>query len=102
MQYATDPRENHLLAALPEADFQHLLPQLERVVMPLGRVLHESGAIQNHVYFPTSAIVSLMYVTEDGATTEIAVVGNEGLVGVSQIMGGGTTTTQAVVQGGGE
>lgn len=102
MQYATDPRENHLLAALPEADFQHLLPQLERVVMSLGRVLHESGATQNHVYFPTSAIVSLMYVTEEGATTEIAVVGNEGLVGVSQIMGGGTTTTQAVVQGSGE
>jgi CRP-like cAMP-binding protein len=102
MRCVTDPRENHLLASLLDADLQHLLPQLERVVMPLGQVLHESGFTQNHLYFPTSAVVSLMCMTEDGATAEIAVVGNEGVVGISQIMGGGTTTIQAVVQGTGE
>lgn len=102
MSFAIDPRANHLLAALPDADLQRLLPQLERVEMPLGRVLHESGSTQNHVYFPTSAIVPLLYVTEDGASTEIAVVGNEGVVGISLLMGGGSTTTRAVVQSAGE
>lgn len=102
MRCATDPRENHLLAALLDIDLQRLLPQLERVVMPLGQVLHESGTTQNHLYFPTSAVVSLMHITEDGETTEIAVVGNEGVVSISQIMGGGTTTIQAVVQCAGE
>jgi hypothetical protein len=80
-------RENHLLAALLDAGLQRLSPQLERVVMPRGQILGESGYTQNNLYFPTSAIVSLMYVTEDGATTEIAVVGNEGVVGISQFLG---------------
>jgi CRP-like cAMP-binding protein len=102
MRCATDPSENHLLAALLDSGLQHLLSQLERVVMPLGQILHESGFAQNHLYFPTGAIVSLMCMTEDGATAETAVVGNEGVVGISQILGGGTTTTQAVVQVAGE
>jgi CRP-like cAMP-binding protein len=99
MRCVTDPRENHLLAALLDAKLQHLLPQIERVMMPLGQVLGGSGAAQNHLYFPASAIVSLVCMTEDGATAEIAVVGNDGVVGMSQIWGGGgSATVQAVVQ----
>jgi hypothetical protein len=93
-----DPTENHLLAALPDAAWQHWLPQLERVEMPLGQVLYESGATLSHVYFPTTAIVSLLYVMENGASAEIAVVGNEGIVGISLFMGGDSTTSRAVVQ----
>jgi CRP-like cAMP-binding protein len=96
-----DPRSNHLLAALPEAERQRWLPQLERVEMPLGQVLYESGAALDHVYFPANAIVSLLYVMENGASAEIAVVGNEGLVGISLFMGGDTTPSRAVVQSGG-
>jgi len=93
-----DPRQNHLLAALPAKEYAHLLPHLEPVALPLGHVLYESGVPMRHVYFPISAIVSMLYVMEDGASAEIAVVGNEGLVGVSLFMGGETTPSRAVVQ----
>jgi CRP-like cAMP-binding protein len=95
------PVENHLLAALPDAEAQRWLPQLERVDMPLGQVLYESGGTLSHVYFPTTAIVSLLYVMENGASAEIAVVGNEGIVGISLFMGGDSTSSRAVVQSAG-
>lgn len=95
------PRQNHLLAALPAADAERLFPQLEYVPMPLGHVLYESGIQMRHVYFPTTSIVSLLYVLEDGASVEIAVVGNEGIVGVSLFMGGETTPSRAVIQSAG-
>jgi CRP-like cAMP-binding protein len=96
-----NPRLNHLLAALPEAEWQRWAPLLEPVDMPLGLVLYESGVGLAHVYFPVDSIVSLLYVMEDGASAEIAVVGNEGLVGVSLFMGGETTPSRAVVQSAG-
>src|SRR5512136_1026924 len=96
-----DPKQNHLLASLPEADYQRIAPHLERVSMPLGQVLYESGAKLHHVYFPTTAIVSLLYVMENGASAEIAVVGNDGIVGISLFMGGETTPSRAVVQSAG-
>jgi CRP-like cAMP-binding protein len=96
-----DPTENHLLAALPEAEWQRWLPHLEHVEMPLGQVLYESGGTLSHVYFPTTAIVSLLYVMENGASAEIAVVGNEGIVGISLFMGGDSTSSRAVVQSAG-
>jgi CRP-like cAMP-binding protein len=92
------PQQNHLLAALPEPDFQRLLPHLKLVPMALGEVLYESGSRLRNVYFPTTAIVSLLYMLADGASAEIAVVGNEGIIGVSLFMGGETTTNRAVVQ----
>ncbi len=95
------PKLNHLLAALPPAEWQRWEPQLEAVDLPLGRVLHESGVAMTHIYFPTTAIVSLLYVMEDGASAEIAVVGREGLVGVSLFMGGESTPSRAVVQSAG-
>jgi CRP-like cAMP-binding protein len=95
------PKENLLLAALPEADYQALVPFLERVSMPLGQAVYESGAAQGYVYFPTSSIVSLLYVLADGASAEIAVTGNEGLVGIALFMGGETTPSRAVVQSAG-
>jgi CRP-like cAMP-binding protein len=98
---SADPTENHLLAALPDAEWQRWLPQLERVEMPLGQVLYESGGMLSHVYFPTTAIVSLLYVMENGASAEIAVVGNEGIVGISLFMGGDSTSSRAVVQSAG-
>jgi len=98
---ASVPSENHLIAALPSAEAQRCLPLLESVDMPLGSVLYESGGTLSHVYFPTTAIVSLLYVMENGASAEIAVVGNEGIVGVSLFMGGESTPSRAVVQGGG-
>ncbi len=98
----TTPRQNHLLAALPETEWKRWLPKLEWVDMPLGHVLYESGKTLGHVYFPTTSIVSLLYVMENGASAEIAVVGNEGLVGVSLFMGGGSTPSRAVVQSAGE
>jgi CRP-like cAMP-binding protein len=91
-----------LLAALPAAEWQRWLPQLEYVQMPLGEVLYESGGTLSHVYFPTTAIVSLLYVMESGASAEIAVVGNEGIVGISLFMGGNSTPSRAVVQSAGE
>jgi CRP-like cAMP-binding protein len=97
-----DPRQNHLLAALPIAEWARWLPALEPVDMPLGEVLYESGIAMTHVYFPTTSIVSLLYVMEDGASAEIAVVGNEGIVGVSLFMGGETTPSRSVVQSAGQ
>jgi CRP-like cAMP-binding protein len=96
-----EPAANHLLAALPEAERGRWSPQLERVHMPLGHVLYESGGTLSHVYFPTTAIVSLLYVMENGASAEIAVVGNEGIVGISLFMGGDSTSSRAVVQSAG-
>jgi CRP-like cAMP-binding protein len=96
-----DHRKNLLLAALPNAELQRWLPQLEAVAMPLGQVLYESGATLSHVYFPTTAIVSLLYVMENGASAEIAVVGNEGIIGISLFMGGESTSSRAVVQSAG-
>ena len=97
-----DPKKNHLLAALPETAWKRWLPQLEKVEMPLGQVLYESGSTLSHVYFPTDSIVSLLYVMENGASAEIAVVGNEGIVGISLFMGGESTPSRAVVQSAGE
>ncbi len=97
-----DPRRNRLLAALPEAEYERWLPHLEPVEMPLGEVLFESGSRLNRVYFPVTAIVSLLYVLESGASAEIAVVGYEGIVGVSLFMGGGSTPSRAVVQSAGQ
>ncbi len=96
-----DPRENHLLAALPADEWRRWREQLEYHALPLGQVLYESGRPQSHVYFPTSAIVSLLYVMEDGASAEIAVVGREGVVGEALFMGGETTPSRAVVQSAG-
>ena len=95
------PTQNRLLAALPAAEFERLLPHLELVPMPLGEALSESGGRMQHVYFPTTAIVSLLYVLENGASAEIAVVGNEGILGISLFMGGDTTPSRAVVQSAG-
>ncbi len=93
-----DPRRNHLLAVLPDTEWERWKPELEPVDLPLGKVLYESGRKLSHVYFPTTAIVSLLYVLEDGASAEIAVVGHDGLVGISLFMGGQSTTSRAVVQ----
>ncbi len=95
------PTQNHLLAALPAAEFARLSPHVESIPMPLGEVLYEPGARLHHVYFPTTSIVSLLYVLEDGASAEIAVVGNEGILGISLFMGGETTPSRAVVQSAG-
>jgi CRP-like cAMP-binding protein len=96
-----EPRNNFLLAALPDAEWQRWRYSVERVEMPLGQVLYEAGSTLTHVYFPTTSIVSLLYVMENGASAEIAVVGNEGLVGVSLFMGGESTPSRAVVQSAG-
>jgi len=97
-----DPRRNQLLAALPQSEWARWLPQLESVDMPLGKVLYESGTDSTHVYFPTSSIISLLYVTENGSSAELAVVGHEGIVGISLFMGGLSTTNRAVVQSAGK
>lgn len=96
-----DPRQNSLLATLAEHEYVRLMPHLELVAQPLGQVLHESGVRMPCVYFPTTSIVSKLYVMENGASAEIAVVGNEGMLGVSLFMGGETTTNRAVVQSAG-
>jgi CRP-like cAMP-binding protein len=98
----SSPNQNHLLAALPTAEFERLLPHLEKVPLRLGEVLGESGDQVQHGYFPTTAIVSLHYVMESGASAEVAGVGNEGMVGTSLFMGGKTTLHRAVVQTAGE
>jgi CRP-like cAMP-binding protein len=98
MAPAHSPLQNHLLAALPAEDFERLAPHLEGVPMLLGDSLYEPGSQLRHAYFPTTAIVSLHYVTESGASAETAGVGNEGVVGVSLFMGGDTTSSSAVVQ----
>jgi CRP-like cAMP-binding protein len=92
------PNQNHLLAALPTAEFERLARHLEPVAMALGQILYEPGSQLQHAYFPTTAIVSLHYVTESGASAETAGVGNEGVVGISLFMGGDTTPSSAVVQ----
>jgi CRP-like cAMP-binding protein len=92
------PNQNHLLAALPAAEFERLAPHLELATMPLGMILYEPGSQMQHAYFPTTSIVSLHYVMESGASAETAGVGNEGVVGISLFMGGNTTPSSAVVQ----
>lgn len=93
-----NPCQNHLLAALPQTDYARLLPALELIYLPLGQMLYEPSQQMRHVYFPTTAIVSLHYVTESGASAETAGVGNEGILGVALFMGGDTTSSSAVVQ----
>ena len=95
------PKQNYLLAALPDADYERLLPDLEQVPLELGLALYESGSQQEYVYFPVASIVSLLYVMRDGPSAEIAVVGNEGVVGVALFMGGESTPSRAVVQSAG-
>jgi len=97
----SQPRQNHLLDALLNAEYNRLFPNLELIQMPLGEAIYESGGKLKHVYFPTTSIVSLLYVMEDGASAEIAVVGNEGILGISLFMGGETTPSRAVVQSAG-
>ena len=96
-----NPKQNHLLDALLIGEFSRLLPNLEHIELPLGKVLYESGGTLDHVYFPTTSIISLLYVMENGAAAEIAVVGNEGILGISLFMGGETTSSRAVVQSAG-
>jgi CRP-like cAMP-binding protein len=98
----SNPRLNQLLAALPDSEWLRWQAHLEPIHMPLGQVLYEPGATLSHVYFPTDAIVSLLYVMENGASAEIAVVGNEGIVGISLFMGGESTPSRAVVQSAGD
>jgi CRP-like cAMP-binding protein len=101
MSGLSHPRDNQLLAALPLADWRRWEPQLEQVELPLGHVLYESGRTMSHVVFPTSAVVSLLYVMENGASAEIAVVGCEGVVGIALFMGGESTPSRALVQSAG-
>ena len=98
----TDPKRNHLLAAIPASEWDRFAPHLTPVTLNLGDVIYESGKEQPWVYFPTDSIVSLLYVMKDGASAEIAIVGNEGLVGISLFMGGQTTPGRAVVQSAGQ
>jgi CRP-like cAMP-binding protein len=101
MGLTADPRQNRLLAALPDDEWARWLPHMEAVDLPRGKVLYESGSTLSHVYFPTTSIVSLLYVMEDGASAEIGVVGRDGIVGISLFMGGETTPSRAVVQSAG-
>jgi CRP-like cAMP-binding protein len=101
MSEIPDPQQNHLLAALPQEVKSRLFSHLELVPMPLGQVMYESGDAMRHVYFPTDSIVSLLYVMESGASAEISVVGNEGLIGISLFMGGESTPSRAIVQSAG-
>ena len=98
MTCAFSPKQNYLLAALPDSEYQILFPDLDAVDMPLGKVLHDSGKAIDNVYFPITSIVALMYVTESGSTTEVGLVGKSGVVGVSSYMGGDSTTCRSVVQ----
>lgn len=101
MSYTSDPRQNHLLAALSTEVQDRLFPHLESIALPLGKVLYESGDALRHVYFPTDSIVSLLYVMENGASAEISVVGNDGVIGVALFMGGESTPSRAIVQSAG-
>lgn len=101
MPMAHEYSQNHLLAALSPPERERIYPHLELIAMPLGKVLYESGDVLRHVYFPLDSIVSLLYVMEDGASAEISVVGNEGLIGVALFMGGETTPSRAIVQSAG-
>lgn len=96
-----DPKTNQLLAVLPSVEWARIEPYLVEVDLPLGEVIYESGGHLEHVYFPTTSIISLLYVMEDGASAEIAIVGHEGIVGVSLFMGGETTPSRAIVQSAG-
>lgn len=96
-----DPQQNQLLAALPAADRERIYPHLQLVPLPLGKVLYESGDVLRHVYFPVDSIISLLYVLADGASAEISVVGNDGLIGIALFMGGETTPSRAIVQSAG-
>jgi CRP-like cAMP-binding protein len=102
MPGALSPSQNHLLAALPADEYKRLLPHLELVPMPLGHSLYEPGTLMRHAYFPADSIVSMLYVMENGSSAETAVVGSEGVVGVSLFMGGETTPSRAVVQSAGQ
>ncbi|MFH1603100.1 MAG: Crp/Fnr family transcriptional regulator [Pseudomonadota bacterium] len=97
-----DPKQNHLLAALRAEDYARLLPNLEFTPMPIGWTVYEAGVAMDYVYFPTTCIVSLLYVMENGDSAEIAIIGNDGLVGVSVFMGGDSMSSRAVVQNAGE
>jgi CRP-like cAMP-binding protein len=101
MSHPLPPKQNHLLAVLPVEVQNRIFPHLEQVFLPLGEVLYESGDTVEHVYFPIDAIVSLLYVMESGASAEIAVVGNEGIVGVALFMGGESTPSRSIVQSAG-
>jgi CRP-like cAMP-binding protein len=101
MAETLNPTDNHLLAALPRTERERIFPHLQSVELRLGEVLYEPGETLRHVYFPTNCIVSLLYVLMDGASAEIAVAGNEGLVGISLFMGGETTPNRAIVQSAG-
>src|SRR6202789_3335582 len=101
MNASTNPRHNQLLAALPDDQWQRWVSHLEYVDMPLGQVLYEPGDTLRHVYFPTTAIVSLLYVMQDGESAEIGVVGNEGVAGISLFMGGDSTSSRALIQSAG-
>jgi len=95
------PKQNHLLAALSATDYKRLLPDLELIALPLGWAVYEPGSQMGYVYFPTTSIISLLYVMENGASAEIAITGNEGLVGISLFMGGESTSSRAIVQSAG-
>jgi CRP-like cAMP-binding protein len=95
------PQENHILEALPQPERERLFPHLQLITLPLGKVLYESGDTLRHIYFPTDSIVSLLYVLQNGQSAEIAVVGNDGAIGVALFMGGETTTNRAIVQSAG-
>jgi CRP-like cAMP-binding protein len=101
MSESASPRQNQILDALPVAERERLFPHLTPVALPLGMVLYESGDTLRHIYFPTDSIVSLLYVLKDGASAEIAVVGNDGAIGLALFMGGETTTNRAIVQSAG-
>ena len=100
-KHRDDARMNHLLAALPDDEFARLKSSLEPVLLPLGKVIYESGEQLEYIYFPTTAIISLLYIMENGSTAEIGMAGNDGLVGIALFMGGSTTPNRAVVQSGG-
>ena len=101
MTVVANPKQNHLLDALLKAEYDRLTPDLEHVELKLGEVMYESGGLLKYVYFPTTSIISLLYVMENGASAEIAIVGNEGVLGISLFMGGETTSSRAVVQSAG-
>ena len=101
MSTSHTPRQNHLLAALAPASYERLLPHLQLLPLPLGWAVYEAGRKQGYVYFPTTSIVSLLYVMENGASAEIALTGNDGVVGIALFMGGETTPSRAVVQSAG-
>jgi CRP-like cAMP-binding protein len=101
MPGSPSPEQNRILDALPPGERERLFPYLKLVALPLGKALYESGDRLQHIYFPTDSIISLLYVLEDGASAEIAVVGNDGAIGVALFMGGETTTNRAIVQSSG-